>query len=111
MELSEEIPLDVCQTCGFKVWGTKMYNAIVQNMSDARDSGHLYQGSVTETPKETKPQKPIHGKTTTSFSSSFVQEAVSTSADIEYQKTRDLARIEEIQQQTGIDPDKEIISL
>jgi uncharacterized UBP type Zn finger protein len=47
--LEDNSVFDVCTNCGHQVWGEKMYNAIIQNMSDARDSGDLYQGSVTDT--------------------------------------------------------------
>lgn len=47
-EISLEQVIDVCASCGFKVWGEKMFNAIVQNMENAKEVGDLYQGSVTE---------------------------------------------------------------
>jgi hypothetical protein len=48
VEIKEDIPLDVCRRCGIGVWGEKMYNTIVSNMSNAKESGNLFQGSVTE---------------------------------------------------------------
>lgn len=47
-QLSESSLLDVCKDCGHKVWGEKMFNAILDNMRNANDAGDLYQGSVTE---------------------------------------------------------------
>ena len=45
--LSLESVIDVCKACGYQVWGEKMFQAIVDNMEDARDAGDLNQGSVT----------------------------------------------------------------
>ncbi len=52
--------LDVCMPCGLQVWGKNMYEAIVQNMQQAKATGDLYQGSVTihETTKERKKFSP-----------------------------------------------------
>ncbi|MBS3072064.1 hypothetical protein J4408_03670 [Candidatus Pacearchaeota archaeon] len=46
--LEENSVIDVCRQCGHKVWGPKMFSAIVSNMENARDVGDLYQGSVTD---------------------------------------------------------------
>ena len=43
-EVSEESVIDVCGTCGVSVWGDKMFQAILENMTDARDRGTLFQG-------------------------------------------------------------------
>ncbi len=40
--------VDVCKRCGIGVWGEKMFQAIVQSMENARKSGDLNQGSVTD---------------------------------------------------------------
>jgi len=47
-ELEANCPLDVCQRCGVSVWGEKMFQAIKDNMSSARDKGSLEQGFVTQ---------------------------------------------------------------
>ena len=44
--LSDESVIDFCEKCGHGVFGEKMFNAIVQNMNNARDKGDLHQGSV-----------------------------------------------------------------
>lgn len=45
-ELSSETIVDVCEPCGRSVWGGKGFQAIKDNMSDAKQRGDLYQGSV-----------------------------------------------------------------
>ena len=40
-ELSDGRTMEVCDKCGEKVWGAKMFNSIVQNMDNARDNGNL----------------------------------------------------------------------
>jgi len=60
--------IDVCRSCGLQVWGEQMFNAIVQNMEDARDSGDLYQGSITQNFNERPESKKSH--------LSLVQEAI-----------------------------------
>jgi hypothetical protein len=40
-EIHDDRPLTVCNSCGVKVWGEKMFRAIVTNMEDARDKGDL----------------------------------------------------------------------
>lgn len=40
--------VDVCRRCGVGVWGEKMFQAILDNMEGHRESGDLYQGSVTD---------------------------------------------------------------
>ncbi len=47
ISLDSNSVIDVCGRCGFKVWGEKMFAAIVKNMENARDAGDLNQGSVT----------------------------------------------------------------
>ena len=47
-DISEESVIDFCQKCGVGVWGEKMFKAIVQSMENARDTGNLNQGSITQ---------------------------------------------------------------
>ena len=46
--LDESTVIDVCKSCGHKVWGEKMFKAIVDGMENAREVGDLYQGSVSQ---------------------------------------------------------------
>ncbi len=46
--MEEDSVVDVCRSCGHKVWGEKMFKAIEDNMRKAKDAGDLYQGSVTD---------------------------------------------------------------
>lgn len=55
-EIAESSVLDVCNLCGVKVWGEKMFSTIVENMEGARDSGDLFQGNVSsQNPAQTQP--------------------------------------------------------
>lgn len=47
-KIDENSVVDVCKSCGVKVWGERMFDAIRKNMEKARESGDLFQGSVTE---------------------------------------------------------------
>ncbi len=47
VEIEESCVLDVCTRCGIGVWGEKMFNAIKTSMEGARESGDLFQGSVS----------------------------------------------------------------
>lgn len=78
--ISEEAVLDVCRRCGIGVWGEQMYNAILENMGAAKESGNLFQGSVTQSPKSDSASKSSSQKSQTSFGSksSLVSDAVST---------------------------------
>ena len=44
-EIADESVIDFCEDCGLKVWGKKMFNAIVQNMENAREKGDLRNSS------------------------------------------------------------------
>ncbi len=41
VEVSDASVIDFCESCGKKVWGDKMFGAIVQNMENARSNGDL----------------------------------------------------------------------
>ena len=47
-ELGDERAVSVCDECGHKIWGSKMFKAIKDNMGSAREKGDLFQGSVNE---------------------------------------------------------------
>jgi uncharacterized UBP type Zn finger protein len=46
--IEDERAVDVCDKCGVGVWGPKMFKAIIENMSKAREKGDLNQGLVNE---------------------------------------------------------------
>ncbi len=48
-EISEESVVDFCAVCGKGVWGEKMFNAIIQNMEEARKKGDLGFTNVEKT--------------------------------------------------------------
>ena len=33
--------MEVCEKCGYEVWGSNMFNAIKKNMSDAKEKGDI----------------------------------------------------------------------
>ncbi len=79
--LQEDSVIDVCYSCGLKVWGEKMFSAIVEGMENARDAGNLYQGSVTGSPSSyisKKESKGVHRTFSNSPFSSLVEEAVAS---------------------------------
>jgi len=39
--ISDESVIDVCERCGYGVWGPKMFKAIVNNMEDAKSKGDI----------------------------------------------------------------------
>jgi len=47
-EIPDESVIDFCEKCGKNVWGEKMFNAIVDNMNNARENGDLCNSRVTE---------------------------------------------------------------
>ena len=44
--LSDGRAIDVCDSCGVKVWGQKMFGAIKSETACSRERGDLEQGSV-----------------------------------------------------------------
>ena len=40
-EVASESVIDFCDKCGKSVWGEKMFNAIVENMENARENNDL----------------------------------------------------------------------
>ena len=44
--ISDGSAVEVCDNCGTRVWGPKMFRAIKSNMEEARSRGDLEQGSV-----------------------------------------------------------------
>lgn len=54
VEIPEESVIDFCSRCGKGVWGEKMFNAIVQNMEEARSKGDLVPTNLPEAQKDFK---------------------------------------------------------
>jgi len=46
-EIVDDRAVDVCDSCGNRVWGEKMFRAINRNMENAREKGDLHQGSIS----------------------------------------------------------------
>jgi len=46
-DITDDRSLDVCNNCGVGVWGQKMFNAILQNMENAKDNGDLCNSTVS----------------------------------------------------------------
>ena len=45
-EVSQDSVIDFCDSCGTRVWGEKMFQAIKKNMENARNEGNLYAEAV-----------------------------------------------------------------
>jgi len=45
-EVSSDSVIDFCERCGIRVWGPKMFRAIVDGMEKSRERGDLEQGHV-----------------------------------------------------------------
>ena len=48
-KIDDNSVVDVCYNCGLKVWGERMFKAIIQSMESSREAGDLFQGSITDT--------------------------------------------------------------
>jgi uncharacterized UBP type Zn finger protein len=46
-DITDDRSLDVCNICGVGVWGQKMFNAILQNMENAKDRGDLCNSTIS----------------------------------------------------------------
>jgi len=46
IEVSPESVIEICENCGIKHHGPKLFKAIVQNMEQAKSRGDLDQGAV-----------------------------------------------------------------
>ena len=47
-DIPQESVIDFCERCGVGVWGVKMFKAIVDQMTTAKNRGDLNQGLVTD---------------------------------------------------------------
>ena len=47
-EILDERVIDICDRCGFGVWGPKMFPAILQGTNVERAKGNLELGRVSE---------------------------------------------------------------
>jgi len=52
--VDDQSVIDFCERCGVGVWGEKMFKTIRESMEKARDSGDLNQGSVGDSPHNTR---------------------------------------------------------
>ena len=48
--IPHESVIDFCERCGKGVWGDKMFNAIVENMENARENGDLHLPTFKDSP-------------------------------------------------------------
>jgi len=46
-EICDTRSLDVCNKCGFEVWGEKMFNTILKNMEEAENKGDLCNSNIS----------------------------------------------------------------
>lgn len=46
--IDDNCVVDVCDKCGLGVWGQKMFQAIKDNMNNAKEKGDLMQGLVND---------------------------------------------------------------
>ncbi|MEM2932880.1 MAG: hypothetical protein QW622_01565 [Candidatus Pacearchaeota archaeon] len=54
-QINDERPVDVCDDCGNKVWGERMFRTIINRMEEAKTRGDLWQGLISY--EENKEQK------------------------------------------------------
>ena len=54
VDIPKESVIDFCSKCGKGVWGEKMFNAIVQNMEEARRKGDILHSGFFIGEDETK---------------------------------------------------------
>lgn len=60
-EVDSNCVIDFCEICGKKVWGEKMFRAIIQNMEQARNNGDLcHMNNPNEPVKIKKEQTEIY---------------------------------------------------
>lgn len=45
-EVADDSVIDFCESCGVRVWGHKMFNAIRSEMEASKKRGDLEQGNV-----------------------------------------------------------------
>lgn len=50
IEVSDRNVVDFCEKCGKAAWGEKMFNAIVQNMEEAKANGNLCHTDIVKIP-------------------------------------------------------------
>jgi len=47
-EVPHERAMEVCDRCGVKVWGAKMFQAILDNTNKEKEKGNMELGRVSE---------------------------------------------------------------
>ncbi|MEI6731819.1 MAG: hypothetical protein WCK90_04015 [archaeon] len=47
-DIREDAVLGVCKNCGVGVWGEKQYLNILSSMEKAKETGNLFQGSISD---------------------------------------------------------------
>ncbi|MBU1136584.1 MAG: hypothetical protein ABIG37_01555 [Nanoarchaeota archaeon] len=51
-EIPDESVIDFCSSCGKKAFSEKMLNAIIENMTKAKERGDINQGNVCQNKEE-----------------------------------------------------------
>jgi uncharacterized UBP type Zn finger protein len=49
-EISPDRTMQICDNCGIKVWGEKMFKAILNSTETEKEKGNMELGRVSETP-------------------------------------------------------------